>query len=266
MKTLIVAIGNELLNGKTQDINSYWITKRLNSLGYNVVRTVIVPDVLDEIIEVLDWGKKKGVGLIVTTGGLGPTPGDLTIDAVAQFTQRKVVLDERALNFVKKRYSELYRLGFVPTPELNESRMKMAKVPEGCKLIYNDVGVAPGVIVESEKLTILSLPGVPSEMMYLLEKAIPLLPPPIREHLYTREKRIKIGDESLLSQIFDKIMEQIPELRIKSYPEGFGREVLMRIILEYKTEKKEEADRAFDKAEEILQTELEKLRNKFSEI
>ncbi|MGQ4891145.1 MAG: competence/damage-inducible protein A [Candidatus Njordarchaeia archaeon] len=263
MKTMIVAIGNELLNGKTQDLNSYWITKRLTSLGYEIVRTVIVPDIMEDIVEVLKWAETKDVKLIVTTGGLGPTPGDLTLDAIAQFTGRKIVLDERALDFVKKRYSELYRLGFVPTPELNESRMKMAKIPEGSRLIYNDVGVAPGVIVETEKLTILALPGVPSEMMYLLEKAIPLLPPPIKEHIYTREKRVKVGDESLLSSIFDKIMSQIPNLRIKSYPEGFGREVLMRIIFEYKTEEKEEADKAFEQAEKILNNELEKLEKKF---
>ena len=256
MKVLIIAVGNELLNGKVHDYNSYWIAKRLTNLGYEVVRIFTIPDELGAIIESLEWGKYNGVSLIITTGGLGPTPGDLTLEAVAKFANRKIVLDERAVSFVKKRYSELYNLGFVDTPGLNDYRLKMAKVPEGSTLIYNDVGVAPGVLLETGNLTILSMPGVPSEMMYILEKAIPLLPKPSRKNIYLQEAKVNIGDESILAGIFEELMKKFPKLRIKSYPEGFGETVSMRIIMEYQNGDREEAEKVFSEALRFLKSRI----------
>ncbi len=259
MRTVIIAIGNELLNGKIHDYNSYWITKRLTNLGFEVKRIFIIPDEIEAILETLEWCQKNGVKLVITTGGLGPTPGDLTLDAIAKFIGKKLVLSEEAVKYVKKRYEELYRLGYVTSPELNENRLKMAKVPEGSRLIYNDVGVAPGVITQKDDMTILSMPGVPSEMMYILEKALPLLPKPAKRKIYITETKVHLGDESLLADIFKEIMSLYPKLRIKSYPEGFGENVAMRIILEYEDGEKSEAERAFNSALEILNKKVREL-------
>lgn len=260
METLIVAIGNELLNGKTQDMNSYWITKRLANLGYKIVRIVIVPDSKSEIIDALKWGYSKGIKLFILTGGLGPTPGDITLETVSEFLGKDIILDEEAVKYVKKRYEELYKLGFVSHPELNESRLKMAKVPRGSQIIYNDVGVAPGVILKDGDKTILCLPGVPSEMMYLLEKAIPHLPPASKERIYSREIRIQFGDESQLSKIFEKLMEKHKKLSIKSYPEGFGKNVYMRIIMEVKSGKEEEAEKLIKEVIKELEENIKTIK------
>ncbi len=262
MKTVIVAIGNELLNGKIHDYNSYWIAKRLTNLGYEVKRIFIIPDAIEAILETLEWCQEKEVKLVITTGGLGPTPGDLTLNAIAKFIGKKLVLSEEATAFVKKRYEELYRLGYVSSPKLNENRLKMAKVPEGSKLIYNDVGVAPGVITRKDDMTILSMPGVPSEMMYILEKAIPLLPKPVERKVFITETRVHLGDESILADIFSDIMSLYPKLRIKSYPEGFGENVAMRIIIECECKERSEAEDVFKKALEILDKKVRELTEK----
>jgi len=259
MKALVVAIGNELVNAKTQDYNAYWITKRLTSLGVTVMRIVFIPDDIDEILDVMDWGYRRKADLIVLVGGLGPTPGDLTLEAVSKFTNRELKVNEKALSFVKKRYQELYSLGFVDSPEINEFRLKMAKIPAGSTIIYNDVGVAPGVLLKHEGSYILALPGVPSEMMYVLEKTIPLLPLEGKKRIFVREERIVFGDESILAKIFEEIMAKFPKLRIKSYPEGFGKEIHMRIILEYNGDDEREAETVFQKAMEMLQESIKNL-------
>jgi len=78
LKAYIIAIGDELLTGRTLDYNSHWIAKRLTGLGIEVKKIIIIPDNKDEIIEAIRTALNKDINIIVTTGGLGPTPGDIT--------------------------------------------------------------------------------------------------------------------------------------------------------------------------------------------
>jgi len=259
---VLLAIGNELLNGKILDYNSHWICKRMNSLGLEVKRIFVVPDEKEEIVDALNWAKKREIDLVITTGGLGPTPGDLTLESVSKFLGRKLVVDKRAKEMVQRRYRELFELGFVKSPELNEARLKMATIPDGCEPIYNDVGVAPAVLCRDEKLTILSLPGVPSEMMYLLEKSLPYILTKRSLGIKTYEFRVECGDESIMAKILSEAMEMFPSISVKTYPEGFGDKVFMKVIIELKNElsNSNEANKVFRDVEKYISKRVKEIK------
>lgn len=265
MRAYIIAIGDELLSGKTLDYNSHWITKRLTGLGVHVIKIAIVPDDMSAIVETIEEALRKNVEIIVTTGGLGPTPGDITLEAIAKVLGRNLVIDEKALKMITDRYKQLFELGFVSSPHITPEREKMAKIPEGGIPFYNPIGVAPGVLISlNENKYIIALPGVPSEMMYLLEQIIPHITKSARKvFVRTKEKVIKAKDESMLAKILEKVMARYPEVHIKSYPTGFGEEIYMRVIGIAKSDNPEKADNilneAFTLLEELLQEERDNL-------
>ena len=196
MYAYIVAIGDELLTGKTLDYNSHWIAKRLTGLGVQVLRITVIPDDIASISEVIKDAVNRNIDIIITTGGLGPTPGDVTLEAIAKALDRKLILHEDALRMIKDRYEQLFKLGFVSSPEISPEREKMAKIPEGGMPFFNPIGVAPGVLIQyAENKYVIALPGVPSEMMYLLEQVLSCILRTRKDvFVKTREKLIEIRD------------------------------------------------------------------------
>ncbi len=261
MKAYIIAIGDELLTGRTLDYNSHWIAKRLTGLGIEVRRIIVVPDDENEIISAIrDAVNKKDINIIITTGGLGPTPGDITLEAISKALNTKLKLNEKALRMIKDRYEELFKLGYVSSMEMNPSREKMALLPEGAIPFFNPIGVAPGVFLQvAEKKSIISLPGVPSEMMYLLEQILKYVHLESRDiFIKTREITIEVRDESTFAEILSDIRERFLGINIKSYPLGFGKRVFMRVIIIAKGKNPDELD-------ELIQKSIEYLRKKVHE-
>ena len=105
MKVYIVAVGDELLSGRVLDYNTHWIAKRLSGVGFNIVGASIVPDDKEEIVEAVRRALSKA-DLTIITGGLGPTPGDITLEALAEALNRNLSLNDDALEMVKDRYRE----------------------------------------------------------------------------------------------------------------------------------------------------------------
>ncbi len=210
----IVPVGNELLIGRIIDTNSAWIARRLTFLGYKVIRVVKVPDDLNEISEEIKRGLER-CEVVITTGGLGPTYDDKTLEAVALATNRKLVLNEEALKMVE----EFYRRKSLP---LTKERTKMAMLPEGSKALRNPVGAAPGVYLEMEDSVIVSLPGVPAEMKSIFEDSVePLLKlraPPRR--VWECYVEIRGVPESTLAPFLEEIARKNPSSYIKSHPKG----------------------------------------------
>src|SRR5713101_1739496 len=100
----LFAIGTELVLGRIQDTNSYWMAQRIAELGGNLRRVTQLVDDLGQITEALGESIRRGTGLIITTGGLGPTPDDLTVEAVARALKRGTVVDEATLDdYVRRR-------------------------------------------------------------------------------------------------------------------------------------------------------------------
>jgi molybdenum cofactor synthesis domain-containing protein len=220
----IIAIGNELLIGQTLDTNTHWLCKQITGLGGRVRRAVMVPDDLRAIARELHAALDRGTDLIITTGGLGPTGDDRTLEAIARALGRALVEDPQALAMVEQRYNELYAQGLVDRPGLTEARRKMANLPEGATPVFNPVGGAPGVVLRVEGTTIVALPGVPQELKGIWQESLT----PVLEELFGESAYVEqtvytdTPDDSVLAPYLDAVVERHPEVYIKSHVKAFG--------------------------------------------
>jgi len=143
----IICIGNELLIGKILNTNAQWLARYITSLGGRVRRINTVEDDLDEASSALKDSLSRRPTFIITSGGLGPTFDDKTLEAVATALNKPLELDEEALSMVKEKYHQ-YELSTSKRIELTPARLKMATLPKGAKPIKNPVGTAPAVIIK----------------------------------------------------------------------------------------------------------------------
>lgn len=158
----VICIGTELLLGDVVNTNASYFGKELSKIGIDLYYIITVGDNKNRIISAFDIATKRA-DIIITTGGLGPTPDDLTHEAVAEFFNLELVLYEEILNQLKTRFEKrgLKILG---------SNEKQAFLPKYSKIIYNDSGTAPGIILERNNKIFLTFPGVPSELKDMWEK------------------------------------------------------------------------------------------------
>jgi len=215
----IFAIGNELLVGQVQDTNTYWLIRSLTALGARVRRAVILRDEYDEIADALSSALKRKPRLILTTGGLGPTDDDLTLRAMSRALGLALVEDPVALEMVRKRYEYIATTRPNFNAELNEARRKMALLPAGAIPLANANGAAPGVVLEPNgATTIVSLPGVPSEMKDIYNSSLqPVLARTIGAGGYVeRTLVLDRGDESRIATLLQAVQTRHPSIYIKS--------------------------------------------------
>lgn len=218
----IICIGNELLTGKTLNTNAHWMVKRATSLGIATRRITVIGDDVKEIAEVIREALQRKPRFIITTGGLGPTFDDKTLEGIAKALNRKLEVNTEALKMVKEKYEAYAKAGKIGKIELTPPRMKMATIPEGSKPLLNPVGTAPGVMVNLEETTLIALPGVPSEMEAIFEGSVTPLLKKEGEGVAFYEKSIHVDNimESTLAPLIDKIMHDNPHVYIKSHPKG----------------------------------------------
>lgn len=164
MKAEIIAIGSELLLGQLVDTNSSYIARSVAAIGIELVQTTTVGDDLQRIEDTLREAIRRA-SIVITTGGIGPTEDDLTRDAVAEVFQRPLVFQPHLMEQIEELFR---RRGF----RMVESNRKQAYIPEGALPIENPKGTAPGFIVEHANGSIISLPGVPLEMEYLMDHTV----------------------------------------------------------------------------------------------
>lgn len=164
MNAEIISVGTELLLGQIVDTNAAYLSRHLAALGINVFFKTTVGDNAGRLKEALKTAYSRA-DLIITTGGLGPTEDDLTIETIADYWQEKLVTDEASLAKIKVFCEERG----VP---LLKSNAKQADRPENAELVVNHLGTAPGIILaKGEKITV-SLPGVPMEMYRMFEESV----------------------------------------------------------------------------------------------
>lgn len=161
MHAEIVSIGDEITSGRLLDTNSQWLSRKLAELGVPVLYHTSVGDSLDACANVFRQALDRA-DLVIATGGLGPTADDLTREAIAAATGRKLVLDQDALAHVRAMFARRNR----PMPASNE---KQALFPEGSRVIRNPNGTAPGIDLTVARRgrgesRVLALPGVPPEV------------------------------------------------------------------------------------------------------
>lgn len=163
-----IAIGSELLVGGRSDSNSLFITETLGRLGVEVRFKSIVGDDLADMVQVLKTAVSRA-GVVIMTGGLGPTVDDCTREAVAKATGRRLARRKAALDGMTARLAQWGR-----TP--NAGQLRQAMIPAGATVVANPVGSAPGFLLEWKGAMVVSLPGVPREMEAMMtESVIPFL-------------------------------------------------------------------------------------------
>ena len=218
----IICIGNELLIGKTLNTNAQWLAKRITYLGLMTRRITVVGDKINEITDVITEVIKRKPGFIITTGGLGPTFDDMTLEGIATALDIELKVNQEALNMVKNKYLTYFLEGVKESIDLTPHRLKMAKFPEGAKPLPNPVGTAPAASITFENSIIFALPGVPSEMKSIFEESIaPAMKEAAKEVTFF-EKSIDSIEimESSIAPFIDEVMKNNPKVYIKSHPKG----------------------------------------------
>ena len=160
MKSAIITIGDEILIGQVTDTNAVWISQKLNELGVQVGEMVTVSDHAGQIKGTLDRYLGR-FDLLIMTGGLGPTGDDITKQTLADYFESKMVTNPVVLERITAFFKERGRT-------MIESNLKQADVPEGCRVLINNHGTAPGMWFEKKGTIVISLPGVPYEMKGLM--------------------------------------------------------------------------------------------------
>ncbi len=150
----IIIIGNEVLSGRTKDVNTSTIATWLNSLGIIVKEVRVIPDDKEKIIDTVNQ-LRKIFNYVFTTGGIGPTHDDITAESISEAFNLKYDFHKEAFSILENYYKP---------GEFSEGRQKMAKMPTSAKLIMNPSSGAPGFYVEN----VFCLPGVPSILKSML--------------------------------------------------------------------------------------------------
>lgn len=217
----ILSIGNELLIGKILNTNAQWLAKEATSLGSTVKRITVLPDNIDETAQAINETLRRKPQFVLTTGGLGPTFDDKTLETIAKALKCKLKVSKEALQMVKEKYQS-YAAKKGNNVELTSPRIKMATFPENSTPLYNPVGTAPAMRIDIEGTVLVALPGVPREMEAIFQDTIkPLLKQCAHGNVFF-EQSIYINGimESVLAPLIDETMREYPEIYIKSHPKG----------------------------------------------
>jgi molybdenum cofactor synthesis domain-containing protein len=211
----IVIIGNEVLSGKTQDINSHFFCRELRQLGVEVKKISTIQDEIELIgREVAEFSKH--FDFVFTSGGIGPTHDDVTIEGIAHGFGVKVVRHPD----IEKRMRQ--RLGM----DLNEARLRMANVPEGSKLLCTDAPFAP--IVQMHNVFV--FPGIPK----ILQERFHNIKEQFRDApYYLKNVYVRYG-EGIIATMLNDLLVKYPELMLGSYPVLDLLEYKVKVTLESK--------------------------------
>jgi nicotinamide-nucleotide amidase len=200
----IITIGDEILIGQIVDTNSAWIAQQLNAIGIRVKQISSVSDDALHIVAALNEAKQRA-DIILITGGLGPTKDDITKTTLAQYFGVPLVRDEAALENVKNIFAKYNR----PLLDVNA---RQADVPSNCQILLNHNGTAPGMWFNHSGKVYVSMPGVPHEMMYMMEDhVIPKLKETFKLPVIVHKTILTVGEgESFLAEKIADIEDSLP--------------------------------------------------------
>ena len=197
----IIIIGNEILSGRTQDVNTATISKWLSSLGVKLEEVRVIPDIENSIVKTVNELRKK-FKYVFTTGGIGPTHDDITSKSIAKAFKLSYGYHKEAYDILEKYYSK---------NKFNEGRKKMAMMPTKASLILNPTSGAPGFIVDN----VFCLPGVPS----ILKAMLSGLNNKIIGGKKILSKTISVYTvESEIAKSLEKVQKKFKKVEIGSYP------------------------------------------------
>jgi molybdenum cofactor synthesis domain-containing protein len=259
----ILSVGNELLSGITINTNAHWISQKITEVGGFVKRITVIRDDINEISLAVKESIARKPNWLIISGGLGPTYDDKTLQGVALGLGVELVLDNTAIEMLRKSYAR-HSVNY----ELNEVRLKMARIPMGSIPIQNPVGNAPSVLVDNAKTKIVCLPGVPKEMQTIfLENILPQIKKIIGD-FHTAESNYEIIGitEAMLAPTLSKIVESNPPdlIYLKTHPQGYTSNNTPRLRLQIlsKGKDKSEVERRYNTISNMLVEEIHRLGGK----
>ena len=197
----LLIIGNEILSGRTQDINLNAIAKKLGDVGIPLKEARVVPDIERDIVHAIN-ALREIYTYVFTTGGIGPTHDDITVDAIAVAFDVPVVEDPQARHLLTEYYG---------AEKLTPARLRMARVPQGATLIKNPISSAPGIKIDNVYI----MAGVPEIMQGMMDGVTATLRHGPAMHSLTVSGSIA---ESLIAEELGQIAKRFPHIDIGSYP------------------------------------------------
>jgi molybdenum cofactor synthesis domain-containing protein len=212
----ILVIGDEILSGRTKDKNIGYLADYLTAVGIDLREVRVVPDIEAEIVTAVKALSGR-YSYLFTTGGIGPTHDDITADCIAKAAGVGIDIDERAVALLRERF---------PNPaDLNEARLRMARIPFGADLIDNPISRAPGFMLGN----IIVMAGVPSIMQAMFENVLPRL----KTGAKLQSISIDSGGrpEGAYATPLGQVQKQFPSVIIGSYPSFDGKRFQNQIVV-----------------------------------
>ncbi len=223
----LIAVGTELLLGSISNTDGQMLSQGLSALGINVYYHTVVGDNPQRLKAAIELAKTRS-DIIITTGGLGPTCDDLTKNVLAECFGKKLIRDEESARRIEAYFKALGR-------SVTENNYQQAMLPEGCTILANDWGTAPGVAFEAGGIHVVMLPGPPRECRAMFEhRAVPYLKQLADGEILSRSLRLFGIGESAVEQLLREEMNAMTNPTLAPYAkEG---EVELRITAKADTQ------------------------------
>ncbi len=212
----LVVIGDEILSGRTKDVNIGAVADFCTELGIELSEVRVVPDVEGEIIAAVNAVRSRYT-YVFTTGGIGPTHDDITADAIAKAFGVSLPINAEARGLLEARWKQM-------GTEVNEARLRMARIPEGASLIVNSVSAAPGFRIGNVHV----MAGVPKIMLAMLEAIAPTLQGGRKVKSVTIKCRV---GEGTIGGPLGRIQAEFPDVKMGSYPQMGQTAVMTELVL-----------------------------------
>ncbi len=216
MKAHIITIGDEILIGQIVDTNSAWMGQQLNMQGIHVGKIVTVSDTHKDITEAVDSAFSEA-DIILLTGGLGPTKDDITKKALADYFGVDMRFSESTYNRIQRLFQKFGK-------SMTKAHHEQSYMPANADLLMNKMGTAPGMWFEHEGKVLVSMPGVPYEMKYLMEaEVLPKLKIQFPGKPISHRTILTVGEgESRIADRINGFLEKLPENIKMAYLPGTG--------------------------------------------
>ena len=202
MNAEIIGVGSELLLGQISNTDAQYLSRQLSSLGIDVFWHTVVGDNRDRLLQTLRIASDRS-DIIITTGGLGPTMDDLSKETVAEFLGLDLVLHQPSLKRIREHFAATGRT-------MTKNNIKQAMFPRESIILQNDIGTAPGAVMEDNGKSYIVLPGPPSELQHMFDHyAFPYLKRKSGQGIYSRVLRIYgIGESAVEEKVKDLLENQ----------------------------------------------------------
>lgn len=245
MNAELISVGTEILLGEILNTDAQFLSSELSKIGIDVYHQTVVGDNAKRLKEALALAISRA-DIIIASGGLGPTPDDITKEVIAEFMEEELVLHPESLERMQEYFKKVNR-------PMVESNKKQAMLPKNSIILNNNCGTAPGCIIEKNAKSVIMLPGPPNELTQMFKESVaPYLEKKTDGKLYTKTFHIFGIGESSVAEIFSDLMEKGMNPSVAPYAKTG--EVHLRLAVKAQNEK--EAKEAIDKTSKHIRSEI----------